>query len=168
MRQDGSSHDRQVRVGADGVMRQHFQEIHQADKCRPLDLHRYMCSGKHNAVFIVVHIRRILQEPVLTSELHRDQADRLARRMVQAAGISFVLRAEQAFRIGILLFAERCRDRLRILFRFGQIDRDIQVAVTSRRDPFSVLCDTVSADIVGVAAQFVVIIRRLPRIFSEE
>ena len=83
----------------------------------------------------------------------------IAGRMVHAAGISFILPAEQALRISALFSQFGCCDSFRIFLRFGQINRNVQIAVFSAGHPFHILADAVSSDIIGILAQFIVIIR---------
>lgn len=56
----------------------------------------------------------------------------IAGRMVHAAGISFILPAEQALRISALFSQFGCCDSFRIFLRFGQINR-------KSRSPYLVL-----------------------------
>ena len=78
--------------------------------------------------------------------------------MVHTSCISLVFFAQKAFWI-TALFCQFCsRDRLRVLLRFGEVDRDIDIAVGTRYAPADILCDAVSADVVGILAQFVEVI----------
>ncbi len=157
--------DRQIGVGTDRVVREAPDELQQADERPAADLHRLMLRRKDNAVLVVVDIGRVLHVPFLTAQCHRDQADRLTGRMVHPARVAFILGAEQALRIGVLLLFERGSDRLGVLLRLREIDGDIEIAIAGRRDPFDVLCDPVAADVVAVAGQLVEIVRSQNRIF---
>ena len=141
-------------------MRELLHEIKQLSEGSALDLHRCVVCVEHNAVLVVVNVRRILEEPVAMVDGHRNDAVVLSRRMVDASCISFVLLAQEAFRIAALLCQLRRRNRLRVLLRLRQVDRDIQRSKLCVRYPFQILLHAVSADIVRVSGQLVKIIRR--------
>ena len=48
-------------------MRKQFYKIKQFNECISLDFHWSMLAVKHNAMLIVIHIRRILESPRSTS-----------------------------------------------------------------------------------------------------
>ena len=90
MAQDRPAHDGQVRVGADEVVRELSQEAEELLKGCPVDLHRGVAAVKHDAVFVVVDIRGILEEPVLARNRNRDQPVIGASRVIQpVCGRSF-------------------------------------------------------------------------------
>ena len=64
MGKDRAPHDRKVRIGAQKIMRKHPDEIQQVFKRLAGNLHRDMFLVQHNAVFIIVCVGRILQEPI--------------------------------------------------------------------------------------------------------
>ena len=133
-----------------------------------VDLHRNVLFIEHDAVLIVVNIRRILQAPLFSVDHNRNHAVVLARRMVHAAGVAFIFIAEQALGIGCLLRIFRGGNRFRVLLRLRQVDRDVHVAVFGLRQPAHILRDPVPADIVGVLAELVVPVCRLPGILRIE
>ena len=163
MRQDRTADDRKIRIGADRIMREEGDELEKPLKCMNVDLHRDVLSREDDAVLIVVDVRGVLHEPVFSVESERDQADRLACRVVETAGVADIFRAEQAARISVLLLRERSCDRPRILLGLREIDRDVEFTVARLCDPFSVFLNAVCADIVGIAAYFIEIIGRLLR-----
>ena len=151
--QDRPAHDGQVRVGADKVVRELSQEAEELLKGCPVDLHRGVAAVKHDAVFVVVDIRGILEEPVLARNRNRDQPVIGASRVIQASCVALVFRAEQAFRIVGLRQELRGSDGTRVLFGLGKVDGDIQRAIGAVVDPLPVPRDSVPADIIGVTAE---------------
>ena len=137
-----------------------LHKIKQLSEGSALDLHRGMVRVEYDAVLVVVNVRRILEEPVTLVDGYRNDAVVLSRRMVDASCVSLVFLAQEAFRIAALLCQLRRRNRLRVLLRLRQIDRDIQRSELCVRRPFQILLHAVSADIVRVSGQFVKIIRR--------
>ena len=55
-------------------MRQEVNEIEHFRKSVSVNLHRYMLSIKHNAVFVVIHIGGILEKPVISRNAQRNDA----------------------------------------------------------------------------------------------
>ena len=161
--QDGAADDRQVRVGADGVVREHLHELQQPPEGQPFDLHGLVLTGQDYTVLVVVDIGRILHVPLLTAQHHRDLAQILTRRVVEASRVALVLVAQKAFRVGALLLQERRGDGLRILLRLRQVDGDVKGAVFRRGGPLPVPADAVAADVVGVTAHLIEPVRRLLR-----
>ncbi len=163
MSQDGASDNGQVGVGSDRVVGELLHKLEESDKGIALDLHGPVLSGQNDAVLIVIDIGRILHVPLLSREGQRDQADILAGRMVQPSGIAHILAAEQASGIGgPLLLGQGRGDGFGILFRLGEVDRDIQIPVAGGGDPLPVPDDAVAADVIAVPAELVEIVRRLP------
>ena len=98
-----------------------------------------MFTTKNYTVLIIINIRRILKEPLTVVDRHRNNAVVAACRMIQPPCIALIFPAEQTLWIGCLL-RELCRrDRLRILLRLGQINRDVQIAILRRSQPFAIL-----------------------------
>ena len=58
----------------------------------------------------------------------------------------------------------RC-NRLRVFFRLGQIDGDVQITVFCGSYPFDILCNAVTADIIGILTEFVVPVGSRLRVF---
>ena len=75
--------------------------------------------------------------------------------VVHAACVTLVLHAQLALGVSAL----RCKlcggNGLGVLFRLGQVDGDIQVAVRSLGDPLQVALNAVAADVVGVLTELV-------------
>ena len=97
--QDRSAHDWQIRIGPHEVVRELPHEVQQLGKTRPIDLHRGVLLIEHDAVLVVVHVGRILQVPRRIVDGDGNHAMVLARRVVDAPGISLVLHAQQALGI---------------------------------------------------------------------
>ncbi|MNV39380.1 hypothetical protein D3C71_1309570 [compost metagenome] len=114
-----------------------------------------MIMMEHDAVLVVVHIRRVLEEPLLLVQRERNRPQVLAGRVVQTSGIADVLPAEQAFRIDRRRKQPGHRDLLRILLRLGQVDRHLQIAIRRGLQPVDILGDAVHPDIVGIDAELV-------------
>ena len=159
MAQDRSAHDRQIRIGTDEIMRELLHEIKQLAECIMLDLHRNMLCVKYDAVLVVIYIRGILESPAAPVDHHRNHPVILSRRMIDAPRVTLVLHTQQAFRVTALLRGLGRCNGLGVLLRLGQVNGNIQIAVFGRRDPFLILPDTVSSDIVRILAQFVEIFR---------
>ena len=83
--------------------------------------------------------------------------------MIDAARIADVLHAEQAFRISALFHVLCSCDRFRIFLRFGEVYRDIEIPILCLCDPLQIFTDAVTADIVGILAQFIEITGRILR-----
>ena len=76
-----------------------------------------MGGVQHDAVLIVIDVRRVLQEPFLAADAERDEPVVLPRRVVHAPGIALVLAAELAAWVtGLRRKARRC-DRPGVLLR---------------------------------------------------
>lgn len=136
----------------DKIVRELLHEIKQLSEGSALDLHRCVVCVEHNAVLVVVNVRRILEEPVALVDGHRNDAVVLAGGMIHTACITFIFTAQQAFRITGLFCQLRCSNSLGILLRLGQVDSNVQIAVFGGCYPFHILADTITADIVGISA----------------
>ena len=77
--------------------------------------------------------------------------------MIHPTCIALILRAEHTFGIAGLRRELGCRNGLRILFRLGKVDGDIQCAIFAIVLPLFILCDAVTADVVGVLRWLVLI-----------
>ncbi len=139
-------------------MRKLLYKIKQLTECIVFNFHRNMFGVKHNTVFIIIYIRRILESPSAAIDRHRYYSMILPCRMVNTTRISFILNTEQAFRITALFRALRCGNRLGIFLRFRQINRNIQITVFRRSNPFLVFLDTIPSDIVRILTEFIEII----------
>ena len=97
--QDAAAYYRQVGIGADEIVREYRYKIEQVAESLPVDMHRYVLSVEHYAVLVVIHVRTVLQEKVLSAQLDRYYAVILPCRMIKSAGIPFILRTQEALRI---------------------------------------------------------------------
>ena len=115
--QNGTANDGQIGIRAEEIVRKLLHKIKQLVERALVNLHRHMLAAEHNAVLIVVHIRRILQKPIRMVHRDRDCAVVLSCRVVHAARITDILLAQHTGRItGSLHFL--CRSNgLRIFFR---------------------------------------------------
>ena len=109
-------------------------------------------------MFIIIHVRRVLEPPSAAVYGHRDNPVILSGRMVDPSCITFILHAQKAFGITALLRIFGCRNGFRIFLRLGEIDGDIQISILGRRNPFLILFDTVTSDIIRILTQLVEII----------
>ena len=123
-----------------------------------LNPHRYMLRIKYDAMLIVIYIRRILESPLAAIDGHRNDTVVLTGRMVHTACITLIFTAQQAFRITGLLCQLCCGDGFGILLGLGQVDGNIQIAIFGGSYPFHILADTIAADIIGISAQFIIIV----------
>ena len=154
--ENASADDRKIRIRSHEIMRKYSHEIQQIGERLSVYVHRYMLLVENDAVLVVVNIRAVLHEEVLPAELYRDDAVILPGRMIEPAGIAFVLCAEQALRIsGSFCFPCSCYG-LRVFLRLGQVYRNIQSSVTRVHSPLAVLCDTVSSDVTGIAREAII------------
>ena len=122
-----------------------------------------MLLVKDNTVLIVIYIWRILKSPLLSLDRERHDTVRLSCRMIQSSGVAFIFPAQQTLWICGLLCILCSSDRLWILLRLGQINGHIESSILCFRCPFHILCNTVTADIIGIPAEFVIEIRCLLR-----
>ena len=94
-----------------------------ADKIKQLlkggffNLHGNVLAIKHDAVFIVIHIGRILEAPLAVIDPDRDHTVVIAGRMVSPSCISHIFHAQLAFGITALFCLSCCCNGLWILFR---------------------------------------------------
>ena len=144
-------------------MREPLHELEEPLERGAADLHGDVPLRQHDAVLVVVDVRAVLQVPRLARQRERDEADGLARRMVEAPGVAQVLGAELAARVGLagarLLLLQRGRDGLGVLLGLGEVDRDVEVAVAGGAHPLAVARDAVATDVVGVLRERVEVVR---------
>ena len=58
-----------------------------------------MLGIKHDAVLVIIYIRRILEAPLAVINSHRNNAVILSGRVVDTTGIALIFTAEQTFGI---------------------------------------------------------------------
>ena len=147
-------------------------KIEQLLKGAGRDGHGRMLMGEHDAVLVVIYIGAVLQIPSLSAERQRHHTVILARGKIHAARIADVLDAQHTFGIAGCRLQALQSDGLGILFRFCEVDGDLQPAVFAGIVPFDVFGDLRGADIVGCDAQAVEIVRgrahalRLPQLLE--
>ena len=163
VREDRATHDRQVGVGPDEVVRQQVDEVEQAAQRLLVDVHRAMVGAHRDAVLVEVGVGAVLQAPALAVELDRDDAQVLAGRVLAAGhrraapGVALVLDAELARRVLLArgLGRARRRDVARVLLGLGEVDRDLEVAPAGGGAPLDVARDGGAAHVARVAADAV-------------
>ena len=100
VRKNGTSHDGQIRVRADEIMRELPQKIKQFPECSAVDLHRNVAAVQDDAVLIIIDIRRILESPPFPLQFKGDDPQILPGRMVRPSGVTLVLHTKLTSRIG--------------------------------------------------------------------
>ena len=135
-----------------------FYKIKQFNECISLDFHWSMLAVKHNAMLIVIHIRRILESPRSIIDCDRNNSVVLPCRMINTSRISFIFRAKKTFRIASGFYIPCRGNCFWIFFRFGQIDGNINLTVWTVYLPLLILLYAISADIIAVLTQFIKII----------
>ena len=119
-----------------------------------------MLFVENDAVLVVINVRAILHEEILSAEFYRDDTVILPCRMVESAGVSFILRAEQALRISRSLCFTGSSYCLRVFLRLGQIYSYIYSSVLCFYSPLAVLCDTISSDVIRISGKAILHICR--------
>ena len=133
-------------------MGEQLDEVKQLRKGVPVDLHGRMFAVKHDAVFIVVDIGRVLESPFPSLDSDGDDPVVLPGRVIGTSCVSLILHAELTFRVGRGLCRAGRGNRLGVLLRLGEIDGNVQSAVLGIHGPFPVLFDAVAPDIITVLA----------------
>ena len=151
--QDAAAHDGQIGVAAHKVVGEQTHKIQQLAEGRPLDLHRSVLVIEHDAVLVVVNVGAVLQVPRAVVDGQRDDAVILAGGVIHAACIALILHAQLALGVSALGCKLCSGNGLGVLFRLGQVDGDIQIAVLGLCDPLQVALDAVAADVVGVLTE---------------
>ena len=163
--QDRSSHDRQVSVRSQEIVRESLDKVKELAESVVVDRHGNVAGVEHDAVLIVVDIRGILESPGTALDSDRNDPVVLSGRMIHSAVISLVLNAQLALGI-TALGGVSCRgDRLGILLRLGEIDSDIEFAVLRLSLPPSVFGDPVSSDIICIPGEIIIPVGRPDGIF---
>ena len=163
--QDRTADDRQIRVGADKIVRELRHKVEQLVKHRGVDHHWYMLFVKHDAVLVIVAVGRILQIPRLPVDLDRYGTEILTGRVVLISCKSHIFRAKLTFWIRGR-FARACLgDIARIFFGLRAVDGDVQHAVVGIAFPLHILGDSSGAYIVGLLADVIIPVGRLFRRF---
>ena len=159
--QDRAADDGQVGVRAEEVVRELPDEVEEFAERRAVDLHGHVFTVQDDAVLVVVDIRRVLEAPVALVDGDGDDAVVLPRRVVHPSGIALVLEAQLALRVRALLRGLGSRDISRVLLRFREVDRDVDIAELARHAPADVLRHARGTDVVRVLTEPVKPVRRL-------
>ncbi len=122
-----------------------------------------MLSVKHDTMLVIIYIRGILESPSAVIDRNRNNSVILPCRMVQASRIPLVLHTEQTLGITDRFCILRRRNRLGILFRLGKVDGNVNLSIRGIYLPLHILFHTVTADIITVLAEFIVVIRCILR-----
>ena len=116
-----------------------------------------MLSVKYDAVLIVVNVRRILESPLAVVDRDRHDPVIFTGRMVDATCVSFVFYAELTFWICACLCIFCGCDCFWIFLWFGQVNGDIDHSVRRVNRPFHIFLYAVTADIIAVLTELVVV-----------
>ena len=122
----------------------------------PVDLHGGVAGIEDDAVLVVVDVGGILQEPVGTRHPDGDDPVVLPGGVIHPACVTLVFGAQLALGIAGLGRQLGGGNGLGVLFRLRQVDGDVHIAVFAGDLPAHVPGDAVAADVVGVAAEFVI------------
>ena len=117
-----------------------------------------MFGIENNAMLIVINIRGILQTPLAVVNGNRNNPVILAGGEVYASRISLTFTAEHTFRISALHCGFGGGDCFGVLFRLRKVNGNIKVTLFRGGHPFNVLFNSVTADIIAVATEFIKII----------
>ena len=136
-------------------MRKQRNKVKQFSECEFVYLHRRVRRIKHDTVFVIVNIGRILETP--RTVIYGDRYDPvvLACRGIDSSGIALILAAEIALGIAALWSRLCRRNGAGVLFRFGQIDGNINLTVWTVYLPLLILLYAISADIIAILTQFI-------------
>ena len=163
--EDRAAYDRQVRIGAQEVVRELLDEVEELHEGVVIDRHRHVLPVEDDAVLVVIDVRRVLEAPLAAVDGDGDDAVVLAGRMVETAVVALILAAELAFGVAALFLRAGGGDGFRILLRLGEVDGHVELAVFGRRLPLAVAGDAVAANIIGIPRKSIVPVRRFLRIF---
>lgn len=146
-------------------MRKQFYKIKQFNECISLDFHWSMLAVKHNAMLIVIHIRRILESPRSIIDCDRNNSVVLPCRMINTSRISFIFRAKKTFRITSGFYIP-CRGNC--FGSFSGLDKLMVISISPyglSTFHFLILLYTIPADIIAVLTQLIKIISSFLRAF---
>ena len=98
--QDRAAHNGKVRVGTYEIVGELADEIQHLAEAGVVDLHGRVFRVKYDAVLIVIHVGRVLQEPGLSVNGDGDRPVVLAGGMIQTSRVALVAVAELASGVG--------------------------------------------------------------------
>ena len=162
MREDRSTHNRQVGIRANKVVGESVHKVKEIDKRLVINVHRNVIRVHGNAMLVEIRIRTVLESPTMLVELNGDDAQVLPGRMSArarrsaASGVALIIQAELA--CGVLLARSvlscfSCCNLTRIFFWLGEVDGNLKVSPGSWCSPGDVSSNGTSSDIAGIAAE---------------
>ena len=164
MREDRSTHNRQVGIRANKVVGESIHKVKEIDERLVINVHRNVIRVHSNAMLIEVRVWTVLESPTMLIEFNGDDAQVLPSRMSTrarrsaASGVALVIQAELA--CGVLLARSvlscfSCCNLTRVFFWLGEVDGDLKVSPGSWRSPGNVSGNGASSDIACIAAKSV-------------
>ena len=162
VREDRSTHNGQVGIGANEVVRESVHKVEEINERLVINVHWNVIRVHSNAMLVEVRVWTVLESPTMLIELNGDDAQVLPGRMSTcarrsaASGVALVIQAELA--CGVLLARSvlscfSCCNLTRIFFWLGEIDGNLKVSPGSWRSPGNVSGNGTSSDIAGIAAE---------------
>ena len=162
VREDRSTHNRQVGIRANKVVGESVHKVKEIDERLVINVHRNVIRVHGNAVLVKVRVWTVLESPTMLIEFNGDDAQVLPSRMSTctrrsaASGVALVIQAELA--CGVLLARSvlscfSCCNLTRIFFWLGEVDGNLKVSPGSWCSPGDVSSNGTSSDIAGIAAE---------------
>lgn len=127
--QNAAADDRQVGVGAAGIVGELRHKVKNLGQRLLVHLHGLVLLVEHDAMLVEVGIGAVLQVELLARQRNGHNAVGLPRGEVDAPGIADILLAEHTGRVAVLGLQTLQRDGLGVFFGLGQVDGDFQLAV---------------------------------------
>ena len=164
MREDRSTHNRQVGIRANKVVGESIHKVKEVDERLVINVHRNVIRVHSNAMLIEVRVWTVLESPTMLIEFNGDDAQVLPSRMSTrarrsaASGVALVIQAELA--CGVLLARSvlscfSCCNLTRVFFWLGEVDGDLKVSPGSWRSPGNVSGNGASSDVASITAECV-------------
>ena len=153
--QDRAADNRQVGVGSCEIAWKGLNDVQQALKGQPTDGHGKVLAVQKDAMLIKIGIGRILEAPLLSSQVKANNPMVGAGWMVQASLITFIFHAKLAGWIIAVLSLFSCRNLLGILFWLREIDGDFQISIFSRCFESNIFSNSLDLDIVILLTKLV-------------
>ena len=125
------------------------------------DLHGGVLAVEDDAVLLIIGVGGILHIPILTSQFDGHNTVILAGREIAASAVSGIFHAKHALRIAHAGRILKLGDLLRIFFRLGEVDSDLELPCRAVSKIPHVLRNGIYFDIVAGAAHLVETISRL-------
>ena len=164
VREDRSTHNRQVGIRANKVVGESIHKVKEIDERLVINVHRNVIRVHSNAMLIEVRVWTVLESPTMLIEFNGDDAQVLPSRMSTrarrsaASGVALVIQAELA--CGVLLARSvlscfSCCNLTRVFFWLGEVDGDLKVSPGSWRSPGNVSGNGASSDVASITAECV-------------